>query len=427
MLIDFSVGNYRSIKKTVTLSMVAANIQSKDKELDRNNVFELDQLSLLKSAAIYGANSSGKSNLCRALQFMRRFVLNSSKETQVEEPISVEPFRLDAESEKSPSYFQVIFMLDGRRVRYGFEIDEQRVVSEWLFHVPKSREVELFTRDGKSIVFRDGFREGRGIVEKTRANSLFLSVAAQFNGAMAQAILIWFRRLNVMSGLEDEGFLEYTLKYLHQEDDRKKIVALLRALDLGLDDIVLTDETESGDHYPKEMPADLRAVLEKYSSSSPSLKTIHRRVDQTGDGTSLREFDLHDHESAGTQKLVALAGPLLDTLEKGKLLVIDEFDARLHPLISCAILRMFNSRETNPHNAQLIFTTHDTNLLNNRIFRRDQIWFTEKDRGGATHLTSLVEYRVRNDASFDADYVRGKYGAIPFLDDLAGLPEHADA
>jgi AAA15 family ATPase/GTPase len=148
---------------------------------------------------------------------------------------------------------------------------------------------------------------------------------------------------------------------------------------------------------------------------------VHRSFDEQGNPTSLVSFDIDENESEGTRKLIYLAGPLIDTLKHGKVLFIDEFDARLHPLITHQIISLFNSNNTNPNNAQLIFATHDTNLLSNRLFRRDQIWFAEKDKLGATHFYSLVEYKVRNDASFEKDYIRGKYGAIPFIGDLAQL------
>jgi hypothetical protein len=130
---------------------------------------------------------------------------------------------------------------------------------------------------------------------------------------------------------------------------------------------------------------------------------------------------MDEHESEGTQKLFAMAGPLVDTLENGRILVIDELDARLHPLITREIISLFNSNQTNPHNAQLIFMTHDTNILSHKFFRRDQIWFAEKDKFGATHLYSLAEYKIRNDASFENDYIQGRYGAVPFIGDLSHL------
>lgn len=191
MLIEFSVGNYRSFKDKVTFSMVAADIIAKDKKLDDNNVFAVDnKLKLLKSAAIYGANASGKSNLVKALGFMNWFMINSSKETQSTDEIDVEPFRLSTETKEKPSFFELVFLMDGRKFRYGFEASQEKVVSEWLFYVPNQRESRLFERELDSIKISQAYK-ANGIKQKTRANALFLSVSAQFNVEIAEKILAW--------------------------------------------------------------------------------------------------------------------------------------------------------------------------------------------------------------------------------------------
>jgi uncharacterized protein len=148
---------------------------------------------------------------------------------------------------------------------------------------------------------------------------------------------------------------------------------------------------------------------------------MHQKFDSDGNYISFERFNLEAQESEGTQKIFALSGTLVDTLNNGKVLIFDELDARLHPLISLAIVQLFNSNKTNPNNAQLIFMTHDTNLLSNKLFRRDQVWFTEKNRYGATDLYSLAEYKVRNDASFESDYIKGRYGAIPYVGNLSSM------
>ncbi len=436
MLIEFSVGNYRSFKETVTFSMVASKVTAKDKKLDDNNVFNIDnELSLLKSAAIYGANASGKSNLAVALCFMQWFVLNSSKETQVAEVIDVEAFRLSTETVGEPSFFEIVFLLDGKRYRYGFEVDTQQVVSEWLFYVPKTRETKLFVRELDRFELSKRFKEGQGITDKTRNNALFLSVVAQFNGEIAKKILLWFSRtLNVISGLDDKTYRSYTVGYFDNKQYSADIIQFINKLDLGIDNIQIEKtpitevsltkvlgELSRRKSLLRSPEITLETELPSQETSITAVKTVHRKYDTEGKQISLEVFDLDKQESEGTKKLFAFAGPILDTLRNGKVLVIDELDARLHPLITKAIIALFNSNETNPQNAQLIFMTHDTNLLNNKIFRRDQIWFTEKNKQGATDLYSLVEYKVRNDASFESDYIRGRYGAIPFIGDFRRL------
>ncbi len=425
MLIEFSVGNYRSFKEQVTFSMVAANLVSKDKSLDTTNIFAIDQkLKLLKSAAIYGANASGKSNLAKALSFMKWFMVNSSKETQSTDEISVEPFRLSTETEGKPSYFELVFLMDGRKYRYGFEVTQERVISEWLFYVPNLRENKLFDRKLNNIKLSKNY-DADGVQQRTRSNALFLSVSAQFNVDLAEKILEWITdKLNIISGLHDEAYLNYTVRCFINNKNRADIIQLIKKLDLGISEVQVEQEDFTIDSLPDEMPDELKKLITKVGGGkATSIGISHRKFDADGNYKSIEEFDLESHESEGTKKVFALAGSLITALKEGEILIIDEFDARLHPLISLAIVKLFNSEEANPNNAQLIFMTHDTNLLNNKIFRRDQVWFTEKNRYGATDLYSLAEYKIRNDASFESDYIKGRYGAIPYIGNLNHLIE----
>jgi AAA15 family ATPase/GTPase len=417
MLVEFRVGNYRSFKDVVTFSMVAAKLISKDKELDINNIITVDDnQSLLTSAAVYGANASGKSNLVSAIRFMRTFVLASSRETQATDLIRIEPFRLSEGLESEPSLFEIVFILHGRKYRYGFTVNSERVISEWLYYVPTTREARLFERNLESIQVMPVFKEGKtSIIELTRNNALFLSVVAQFNGEISQDILRWFRDLNANAGLNDRNYRNYTLQSFERNKYRDEIIEFVRRLDLGISNIDVervTFEQQVLPGFDDMQPNTYSRVL---------ISTLHRKYNEEGKPTSFEIFDMDQHESEGTKKLFSFAGPIIDTLKNGKILVVDELDARLHPLITCAIIELFNNKENNPHNAQLVFTTHDTNLLSNKMFRRDQVWFTEKDGRGATHLYSLAEYRVRNDASFEKDYISGRYGAIPFIGDLRSI------
>ena len=402
--------------------MVASSITGEDKDLDENNVFEINhRLKLLKSAAIYGANASGKSNLVAALRFMKWFVLNSSKETQVSEAIDIEAFRLSTETEKEPSFFEIVFLLEGKTFRYGFEVNAREVVSEWLFQADDSEEQMLFERDFDNYIL-DNFPEGQGISDKTRSNALFLSVVAQFNGKVSGKILLWFSKtLQLISGLQDTQYRKETLESFENESHRHDIIEFIKKLDLGITDIQITNK-------PLPIVSQKTAMFGfPYSEIKPAVKTVHRKYDAEGKQSAIELFDIDKYESEGTNKLFALAGLLLDTLRTGKILLIDELDARLHPLITRELICLFNSNETNPHNAQLIFTTHDTNLLSSKTFRKDQIWFTEKDNKGATDLYSLVEYKVGKDASFERDYIIGKYGAIPFIGNFKELLGELDA
>ncbi len=427
MLIEFSVGNYRSFKEKVTFSMVAANLVAKDKQLDDNNVFAVDDhLKLLKSAAIYGANASGKTNIAKALSFMKWLMINSSKETQSTEEINVERFRLSTETETQPSFFEIVLLLDGQRYRYGFEADPNKIISEWLFYVPKLKETKLFERENGKISSSKTYKAD-GIQQKTRDNALFLSVSAQFNVKVAEKILVWLtNNLNILFG--DDITLDYTASYLIDSDNKNEIIQLIKKLDLGISGLEVEQLEATFDSLHNEISGEFNTLVVNLNKlaqlvkiQKTSINTIHKKFDRDGNDISTELFNLKKQESAGTQKLFALAGSLVDALKGGKVLIADELDARLHPLISLAIVELFNSNETNPNKAQLIFMTHDTNLLSNKLFRRDQIWFAEKNRQGATNLYSLAEYKVRNDASFESDYIKGKFGAIPHIGNLNHL------
>ena len=437
MLVEFQVGNHLSYRGPVVLSMQATGQVSEFKET--NVIADGKASSLLKTAVIYGANASGKSNLLASMAFMRWFVINSSKEGQVEESIGVSPFRLDTATEAKPSRFEVVCLIDGARYRYGFEADQGSVTSEWLFLAQKTKETPLFLREGDSIDVRSGFKEGEDLEEKTRANALFLSVAANFAGTVAGAIIKWFSNLSVIHGLADPRQASVSKRMIQDRNRKRKLVELVRMADLGIEDI-LADVEE----LPPP-PADMLKMLstegrEKILSSwgkisSVSLRTVHTKFSNgKPSGTEIMRLD--EDESEGTRKFFRLAGPVLETLGKGNILVVDELEATLHPLLTRMIVRLFHSSKSNPRNAQLIFATHDTNMLEHVQFRRDQIWFTEKDQQQATDLYSLAEIRlsqgddserkVRKDARYKKDYFKGKYGAVPYLGDFEALIKPED-
>jgi uncharacterized protein len=408
MLIEFSVGNYRSFKEVATFSMVAAPIVMGDSPINRNNLFSATkEIYLLKSAAIYGANASGKSNLVRAISFMKKFTINSAIGSRITDEINTELYRLSVTFEKEPSYFEIVFIIGTARYRYGFEVDRQSVKSEWLYQTLRTKEIQLFDREKTNIKVSSKFAEGKSLQNKTRKNALFLSVVAQFNGNIARNIIDWLNKLNInelniFNNLDDDNYDYLTIDALIKGHQTKNLINLVTSLDLGIKDI-----------HTVEIP--VSDVLERVFYE---IKTSHWKYDDEGNRVAIEYFGIDEDESAGTQKLFHISGLLIKILQAGEILIVDELDARLHPLISCAIVKLFNSTITNPRNAQLIFTTHDTNLLSANMFRKDQIWFTEKDRYGATDLYSLVEYQIPDDAPFEQDYIAGKYGAIPFIGDL---------
>lgn len=287
----------------------------------------------------------------------------------------------------------------------------------------------LFEREGEQIRLGDRFRtEGKGLIDKTRPNALFLSVVAQFDGEIAQSMLDWFRSIGIATGLDDTSMRLFTMAQLDGGELAHEIVALVKRLDLGIQNVSVKKSPFQPETVPDVAPEEFRTLVETLNSFRQDAQqinviTTHQIFDEQGFVVDEEPFELERDESEGTQKLFAMAGPLVETLHNGNILIVDEMDARLHPLIMREIVKLFNDPETNPNHAQLIFATHDTNLLDHRLLRRDQIWFVEKDRVGVSHLYSLAEFkvddnRVRNDASFEKDYVQGRYGAVPFLGNL---------
>ena len=420
MLIQFSVENFKSFKDEAVLSMVAASItENKDHVINKINP------PLLKSAVVYGANASGKSNLVKAMQFMKGFILSSSKETQATESISFSPFRLNTETEHSPSIFEIVFIHDGIRYRYGFAVDDKKVHAEWLYFIKNVRELEVFTRDGQKFNLTSHFKSEESLVkaDRIRPNALLLSVSAQFNGKIATDILKWFHQFNVISGLHPVQYGHFTIKFAKSEAGRKAVLDFLKNADVGIEDLKVT-ETEVDF---ENLPLQLKNILEnkKGKVTKFNVGTFHKKFDNSGRVAGLEKFNMDDEESAGTKKIFELSGPLLNTLQKGRVLVIDELDARLHPRLIVEICTMFNSKERNSNGAQLIFVSHNTRLLDKNLFRRDQLWFLEKDKQEASELYSLVEFQVdgkkiRKDASYEKDYLRGRYGAVPMVRDLEG-------
>lgn len=398
MLINFTVGNYRSFKEQKTLSMEATAIT----ELKERLIIK-GKHKLLPSAVIYGANSSGKSNFIKAMGRFARLVNESSK-LNSNDTLDIIPFLLCDESENQPSYFEIELFLDNDIYRYGFEVDNKRVCGEWLFEKKegKIKEKCLFIRTLEGIGIEKGFEEGKGLESKTRDNALFLSIVDIFNGTIAKKIVSVISYIWTISEIDHDNFYQITnLVFDNTNNFKDEILDLIKKFDLGFDNFEIPENKELADK------------IKAY--------TFHNKYDNEGIFTGEKQFDMREHESSGTNKLFDLIPVIFTTLKVGATLIIDELDAKLHPILTRKIIDLFNDKETNPNNAQLIFATHDTNLLNTKTFRRDQIWFTEKDSKQASDLYSLVEFKepdgtkVRKDSSLEKDYINGRYGAIPFV------------
>ncbi|HJE39412.1 MAG: ATP-binding protein [Candidatus Amulumruptor caecigallinarius] len=398
MLVNFTFKNFRSFRDEATLSLEAASIQ----ELAGAVVKSCDE-DLLPVAVMYGANSSGKSNVLKALKAMRDVLLNSVK-LNPKDYLDADRFCLDLVSVEEPTSFEIQFTIGNSKYRYGFDYTPETIVAEWLYEKRVGeREFELFLRSGDEYrISKTRFAEGLGKQSVTPANRLFVSLVAQLNGTVSQLILDWFSNIEYMSGMDDKDYAGKTLKMImYRQEGDEAVVRFFEQTNLGFHGIEVNARLD-----------------DKHSLDS---KTIHNIFNEEGTVVGQRGFPTESMESEGTKKMIEIAGPIFDVIIKGKILIVDELDAKLHPFLTRKIISLFMDKNTNPKGAQLIFATHDTNLLNLQYLRRDQIWFTEKDKTEASELYSLVEFRydsgnkVRNDRNIEKDYINGRYGAIPFM------------
>ena len=338
------------------------------------------------------------------------------------ERIPVVPFRLHTATESAPTHFEVVFLQNGTRYRYGFEATPEMIQAEWLFSQKDSiRETRLFTRDASTIEPSAEFKEGKGLEARTRPNALFLSVVSQFNGDIAGEIMQWMERFRGISGLEDANYLDFTTQRLNDVRYGPKIRDFISRADVGIADLQRLDipAGERIKYVPEGSPNAKREDILDPSHRVFSIETFHKKFDEKSHICGMVEFNLKADESTGTQKFIAMSGPFLYTLEEGSILFVDELEARLHPLLTKSLVGLFNEAG-NRKNAQLIYATQDDGLLDSARIRRDQVWFVEKDEFGASRLFSLAEFKVRKEAKFGKEYLLGQFGAVPHLRDLRG-------
>ena len=429
MLIEFSVSNFRSILSRQTLSLVA----SADKAHLHRNVSPPGGKNprLLRSAVIYGANAAGKSNLLLALESFRRLVQSSATSFQEGQRLPISPFLFSKSATEQPSEFELIFIADdGVRYHYCCALTSERVIREWLVAYPQGRGQRWFEReynpktDTQQWWFGPHFiadRAERKVWQDfTRANALFLSTAINLNNAQLRPAFNWItHKLIVLApGVELNPFL--SLELLRQSDGQEKLMRFMRAADIGIDRLELREEDLPQPLSGQLPPGGMRVQFEinlPPGAPPPAQKGLrvlawHKRQD-VADEVPL---DLSD-ESDGTRKLFEFVGGWLRALEWGATLFVDELDRSLHPHMTRFLVGLFHGHH-NEKNAQLVFTTHDTTLLDTDLLRRDQIWFVEKDRQQSSHFYSLLDYSPRKDEALERGYLKGRYGAIPFIGSL---------
>lgn len=421
MLIEFKVTNFRSIKETQTLSMVAGNT-ARDKELDCNTfdsgIANLPKL--VRSSVIYGPNASGKSNLIQALAFVERMVRESAREAQVGEPIEINPFRLDTTSREQDTEFEIHFIAENVRYQYGFSLNTQRITSEWLTAYPNAAPQRWFERqydvknDKYEYKFSSFFDEGKtrqARAEQTIANNLYLSVAVQKNSQKLLPVFTWFqKKLNYILDMQHLG-TRRTSNLCQEHEGKFKVLTFMNAAGIPVKDLQVERKLITLDDLPEEFPDEIKQKILKDLDGEVSYRT--KFIYMASDGV-LVPFEFSD-ESDGTQALFAFAARWLDMLETDAVLFVDEIDTSLHPLLVHHLIKLLHSSKSK---AQLIFTTHDTTLLSQRMMRTDQVWFVEKDKQQSTKLYSLADFSSRPNEAIEKGYLSGRYGAIPFLSEL---------
>jgi len=417
MIVFFKVRNFKSIKETLELSFLATSIS----EHPESNVISKGRDKLLKSIVLYGHNASGKSNILDAVAFFRWFIANSTTELQSNDEIEVEPFRLSEETENEPSFFEMCFYMGNTKYRYGFEADEERVYKEWLLESKKIQEYPVFLRINDEYQIDEKRIPGAtGVEKRTRKNALFLSACSQWNVAKAELIYEWFDNMYTAHGLMDSGYRELTIDMIRDKTKSKIVNSFLKKADLGINDVQVLDIQLEDiiDIVPDDMKEEFKEKFD--DSDSQAVLTSHSKYDKKGKKVGTERFLLDKYESQGTIKFFNLIGVFIDSILNNRFLIVDEFDARLHTILTKSILKLFNSAKINTE-SQLLVASHDTALLDRNILRRDQICFVEKSNIGASELVSLVEYKPRKESPYDKNYLDGKYGGIPIIEDLEEL------
>lgn len=412
MLIEFSIKNYRSIKERQTLSLVSTSSQ----ELRETNTTAIlgGKQSLVRSAVIYGPNASGKTNIVKALNAMREIVLRSAQRQRGDE-LFVTPYLFDAETQQLPTEFEVVFISQGVRYQYGFAATLQQVFEEWLYAYPKGRAQTWIDRTYHPETGQTEWGANEKLTgtkelwqEATRDNALFLSTAIQLNNKQLQPVFDWFESLHLWG--TGNVLPIFTVENSHLPDNKNKILEFLKSADFAIADFDVKRTRIPVEQLNLSSEQMERLRNQPGNAERIEVQTIHI-------GNNGERFSLHmDEESDGTKKFFALAGPLLYVLQEGKVLVVDELSEHLHPRLLKYLVQLFHDEQVNPHNAQLIFTTHETSILSQEVFRRDQIWFTEKDEYNATTLYPLSDFKPRKGVeNLEKGYLQGRYGALPYF------------
>lgn len=398
MIIEFSVENFLSFKDKVTFSMIADS----NKELP-DNYTNLNDKKILKTAVIYGSNASGKTNLFKAFANMILMLLKSDY-YKPEEKLSIKPFIFDIDSKMTVSTFEIKFIVDNIRYVYGFRANENYIYDEYLYYYPNGRETKIFDRTEECIYSfpKKDAKFLNDISEKNAPNKFFISTATSWNYEKTKKpYLFLIKSIDIFDDIDELKDLACRM-YINNDNIKTFALEFLKKTDFNIEDFVI-NETE----VPKELLINIPESIREYKSKVYNIYFKHKGSDSQ---------IAYNEESAGTRIIFSFIPFIIEAINKQKVLIIDELDKSLHPYLVELIVKMFNDKEINKNNAQLIFNTHDTNLLNSKILRRDQIWFTEKDNEtSSSDLYRLSDFSVRKEENFEKGYLLGRYGAVPLI------------
>lgn len=425
MLLEFRVRNYRSISDEQALSLVAAPA---DKELAATHLAPTGMKALphaVRSAVVYGSNASGKSTLLFAINYLRAMVAESATVVQPGQTYNVQPFRLDARTAAQPTEFEITFLADGVRHQYSFAMTAERIVSEQLTVWRTAKPTQWFSRrldergEGYEYEFSAYLTGPRKLwQDSTRANALFLSTASQLNSDLLGPVARWLVQSIVY--LPAGALVDHTFStaLLESSEGRVAVRDFLATADISIADVLAVPRKGLRGQFLFQPGGVAQARQEEGEFLFP---VFEHRTEQ-----GAAKFELHE-ESEGTQRLFSLAAPVLDVLRNGRVLVVDELDRSLHTLLVRRLVGMFHDPALNPKGAQLIFSTHDTSLLDHTLFRRDQVWFTEKDETQATRIYPLTDFSPRKHEAWERGYLMGRYGAVPMFRHLPDSAASVDA
>lgn len=386
MLLQFSATNHRSIKETAVISMKAAA----DKTMKEILISPDGKKELVPVMAIYGANAAGKSNVIHALLLMREMICGNYAKPLKGAELPYEPFAF-VDGETKPTAFEIIYYNDGIKYAYGFSFNKNRIIDEYLYHWPNGREALVFSREKDKYEFRESIQEQLTLAGRTSDNRLYLTTSNEWNCAQTEKAYLWFQK-NLRGVIATGVSNEATIAAIREGgDEKKRILKEMMLADLGICNVELTGTKEK-----------------------PIISTVHRLTDSNGEQ---KQYTLLlGQESVGTQRFFSRIGLWMEAINSGAVLVVDEIEASMHPLLTRHLIEMIQDQTVNQNHAQLIFTTHDTGLLDLKLLRRDQIWFAEKDeKSMQTDIYALTEFSPRKDENIAKGYLQGRYGAIPFI------------